>query len=338
MSGNGDRDSLNITLGVEEELFLVDPDTLDLLADPDKGIFEVCRKNRGPHKVVPEFLRSQVEINTRVCRSVADVREALQETRRLVIQAAESHGVRAVAVSTHPFGAWDAQVVTRGERYASLAATYQQSLRQLLTGGMHIHAGFGDGDSRIRVMTAIRRHLPLLLALSGSSPFSSGRLTGFKSHRLNIFAGLPRTGIPSALGSRSEFDAIVANYRRMEFIFDGADLWWDIRPSAKYGTVEVRICNVCTRLDDAVAIVALYATLLRHFLRLDSEGRLPEEPPTEIIEANRWLAIRYGVFAFFGDPAKAGRIDIDEYARALVEDLRDGVAGSAGHHSRRCRG
>ena len=174
---SGMGDSLEIELGVEEEFFLVDPRTRDLLPDPDRGIFEACQEESGPHKVVAEFLRSQIETTTRVCGSVAEIRTALDETRRLVLDAAARHGAAVLAASTHPFAAWDRQVVTAGQRYEQFAMTYQQAVRELLVGGMHVHAGFGDPDSRVRVMTALRRHLPLLHALSASSPFSSGRET-----------------------------------------------------------------------------------------------------------------------------------------------------------------
>ena len=312
-----------ITLGIEEEFFLVDPETRDLLSDPDRRIFETCERNRGPHNAVPEFLRSQIETGTKVCRSVAEAREALGETRRLVVEAAAGHGAAVMAASTHPFAAWRAQMVTPRERYERFAVTFQESLRRLVIGGMHIHAGFGDPDSRIRVMTALRRHLPLLHALSTSSPFNGGRETGFKSYRLTIMGAIPRTSVPGPLSSRVDYVRLVEAYQRMKFIESGSELWWDIRPSTTYPTVEMRICDTCPRLDDAVSIAALYACLVRRLARLDREGRLLPEPPTEIIAENRWLAQRYGVLAFLGDEEGAGRVDIEDHAAALVEQLGD---------------
>ena len=315
---------LAITLGVEEEFFLVDPDSRDLVADPDEGIFEACERSGGPHKVVHEFLRSQIETNTRVCGSVADVREALSETRQLVVEAAEAHGARVMAASTHPFASWREQAPTPGERYRRFASTYQESVRRALVGGMHIHAGFGDEDSRIRVMTALRRYLPFLHALSASSPFNGGHETGFKSFRLTVMGALPRTGLPSPLHSRAEYERLVAEYLRMDYIGDARELWWDIRPASAFPTIELRICDVCTHLEDAVSIAALYASLIRWLLRHDRDGALPPEPHTELIFQDRWIAQRYGVLAFFGDRASgSGRIDIDDYAAALVETLAD---------------
>ena len=310
-----------ITLGVEEEFFLVDPGSRDLLASPDEAIFDACEAAAGPHKVVREFLRSQIETNTRVCRSVAELRQALVETRRLVVDAAAANGAAVMAAATHPFAHWHAQAPTARERYARFAVTYQESVRRFLVGGMHIHAGFGDEDSRIRVMTALRGHLPLLLALSTSSPFNAGRETGFKSYRLNLIGALPRTNLPPPLRSRAEYDALVERYRALDFIDDGSELWWDIRPSARYPTIELRICDVCTSMEDALGIAALYSCLIRSLLRQDAAGGLPPEPPTELIAENRWLASRYGVLAFFGDTAGGGRVDIDDYAGHLVDSL-----------------
>lgn len=347
---NGPAD-LRISLGAEEEFFLVDPDTRDILTEPSPEIFAECERRIGPHKVTTEFLRSQIETNTRVCGSVAELADAMRETRRVVVKAAARHGAAVMAASTHPFAAWTDQLVTPRERYRDFAIVYQESLRRFLVGGMHIHAGFGDGDSRIRVMTAIRRYMPLLHALSASSPFNQGRVTGFKSFRLNLVGALPRTGLPGALWSRAEYDELVESYRRLDFIQNGSELWWDIRPSHSYPTIELRICDVCTRLADAVSIAALYACLTRFLLRLDRDGKLPPEPPTEIIAENRWIAQRYGVLAFLGDIrgrgeageeagndggeargdgdgniSARGRIDVSDHAARLVEELAEDAA------------
>ena len=313
---------LAITLGVEEELFLVDPDSRDLLTDPDVGIFETCERTCGPHKVVREFLRSQIEINTRVCGSVSELREALRETRQIVIEAAGQYGALPMAASTHPFASWQTQAITPKERYKRFAVTFQEGVRQFVTSGMHIHAGFGDADTRIRVMTALRRYLPLLHALSTSSPFNAGHETGFKSYRLSLIGGLPRTGMPGPLWSWEEYDRLLSGYQRMKFLNDGSELWWDIRPSHAYPTVELRICDVCTRIEDAVSIAALYACLIRWLWRQDREGRLPSEPLTELIAEDRWIAQRYGVFAFFGDRTSGtGRVDIADYLSEIVDAL-----------------
>jgi len=320
------RRDMEITFGVEEEFWLVDPDSRDIIADPDTGIFDWCEKNRGPHGFVHELLRSQIETNTRVCESVADLRGALKETRRIVAEAASRHGAAIMAASTHPFAAWESQMTTPKERYERLTTTLQESVRRLVVSGMHIHAGFGDADSRIRVMTAMRRYLPMLHALSTSSPFNAGRETGYKSYRLSIMAALPRTGLPGPLWSGAEFDQLVADYQRLKLITDGSELWWDIRPSVRFPTIELRICDLCPRVDDAMCIAALYASLIRRLSRLDRQGELPPEPLTEIIAENRWLAQRYGVLGFHGDTRAGGRKDIEDFTVELVEELTTDAA------------
>ena len=313
---------LDITLGVEEEFFLVNPETRNLESDPDPRVFEACERNRGPHTVSHEVLRTQIETSTKVCHSVAEACGAVRETRRFVIEAAARYGLAVLAASTHPFAEWKAQLIPPRERYERFAVTFPESVRRQIVGGMHIHAGFGDPDSRVRVMTAMRQYLPLFHALSTSSPFHGGRETGFKSHRLSIMGVLPRTSLPRPLNSWAEYEDLLAAYQRMKFIRSGSELWWDIRPSQHFPTVEIRICDICPRLDDMGGIVALYAALIRRLLRLDSAGQLPEDPPTEIIAENRWLAQRYGVLAFLGDVyGGEGKVDIEDYAARLVEEV-----------------
>ena len=323
MSQNGTDSELTVTLGIEEEFFLTDPETRDLLHDPDPRIFEAGAASAGPHGVVQEFLRTQIETNTEVCGSVTDLREALKATRRLVVGAARKYGAEVMAASTHPFAAWESQLPTANQRYEDFAVIFQETVRRLVVNGMHVHAGFGDADSRIRVMTALRRYLPLLNALSGSSPFNDGRETGFKCGRLNLFEAMPRTSLPGPLYSRADFDALIAEYQRLAFIGDGGEIWWDIRPSHKYPTVELRICDVCPRMEDALCIAAIYASLIRMLLRQYHANELPVEPPTEIIVENKWLAQRYGMLAFLGDTRRGGRIDIAEEIEALVEKLAE---------------
>ena len=320
-------EDIPITLGIEEELFLVDPHTYDILTDPSSEIFEECQRTAGPHKVVREFMRSQIETNTKVCSSISELRDAVYEARQIVINATRKFDVAPVAVSTHPIASWREQAPTPLERYERFAVTFQDGVRRFLVGGMHIHAGFGDEDSRIRVMTALRRFLPLLHALSTSSPFSEGRETGFKSYRLSVVGGLPRTGIPRPFYSKSEFEKLVDDYKLKNFIDDGSELWWDIRPSASYPTIELRICDVCTRVEESIAIAALYACLIRWLSRLDSRGELPPEPLLELIAEDRWIAQRYGVFAFFGDTSgNAGRVDIQDFLAELTTELAEDAA------------
>ncbi|MCY4482282.1 MAG: carboxylate-amine ligase [Spirochaetaceae bacterium] len=319
-------DKFGVTFGLEEEFFLVDPDSRDLIADPDPALFDACERDSGAHKVVHELLRTQIETNTRVCTSVADLRQAQIETRSLVINTAAQFGAAVIASSTHPFAHWQAQAVTPKERYDRFAVTFQEVVRRYLVGGMHIHAGFGDAESRIRVMTALRRYLPIMHALSTSSPFNGGRETGFKSFRLTVIASMPRTNLPQPFRTRAEYDRLVSDYQSMDFIGDGTELWWDIRPAVRFPTIEVRICDICPRMEDTLSLAALYACLIRRLLRKDAEEGLPPEPPTELIAENRWHASRYGSLAFLGDFGAGGRTDIQELVAELVEDLAEDAA------------
>ena len=313
-----------ITLGVEEELFLVNPQSGDLLVDPDVEIFEACSQASGPHKVVRECFRCQIETNTRVCHSVAEVRTALQDTRKIVIDAAERYGAQVMAASIHPFATWEAQKVSPNERYQRFLDNLQENIRHYIISGMHIHAGFGDPNTRIVVMTALRRYLPLLHALSTSSPFHNSRDTGLKSYRLTLVDALPRSGMPNPLYSRADYDLMMAEYQRMSFIRDGSELWWDLRPSHAFPTIELRICDVCTRIEDGVSIVALYTCLIRWLMRQAHMGTLPAEPFTEIIEENRWMAQRYGVSASFAHQGeRMGCLPLLEQLQAqLADDAR----------------
>ena len=314
---------MNLTLGIEEELMVVDADTGDAVADPDPAIFETCVRNRGPHQVVNELLRSQIETGTRVCTSIAQLRASLYETRSIVIDGARRHGTAVIASSTHPFARWQEQRVTARRRYEEAEIAYQQGVRRFFVGGMHIHAGFGTPDLRIKVMTAIRPYLPLLLALSSSSPFYSGQLTGLKSYRQSVIATLPRTGMPGPIHSGADYEAVIRRYRQVGAIRDPGEIRWDIRPSASYPTLELRICDICPRVEDAIAIAALYGCLIRHLARR-IEAHMPPPPTSEeSIEHSRWLAQRYGTLAFLpaGDPPRL--VDIEDSSRELVGQLEE---------------
>ena len=312
---------MDITLGVEEELMVVDPTTRDVIADPDPDIIERAGERAAPHRVVNEFLRSQIETNSKVCRSVAEIMLSLRETRTAVIEAAYSHGARVIASSTHPWARWEAQQVTDKARYRRAAAEYQDTVRQFFIGGMHVHAGFGTPDLRIAVMDALLEYLPLMLALSTSSPFHAGRLTGLKSYRQTAVGALPRTGLPPTIGAAAEYTRIVETYREMKAIEDGSEIRWDVRPSASYPTIELRICDICPRIEDAVAIVALYACLVRHIAGEIEEGRRRPGPPREFIEESRWIAQRYGTFAFLPEPGRDEARTVAEIAADLVSEL-----------------
>ena len=312
---------MEITLGIEEELMIVDAQTGDVVSDPDPALFERARARAAPHRVVSELLRSQIETNSKVCASVAEIGQSLRETRAAVIDAARAHGARVIASSTHPWARWESQQVTEKPRYRSVTADFQDTARRFFVGGMHIHAGFGDADLRIQVMDALLPYLPLVLALSASSPFHAGRLTGLKSYRQTAIGALPRTGLTPVMRGEPEFERIVRTYREIGAIADASELRWDIRPSASYPTIELRICDICPRIEDAVAIAALYACLIRELAEAIRAGTRPAMPAREVIEESRWLAQRYGTFAFLPTHGLPEAPSVVEVATELVSRL-----------------
>lgn len=282
------------TLGVEEEYLIVRPETRAAAANPSPHFFKACKAALGD-RVTPEFLRCQIEIVTGVCQTVADVREQVAEMRGKLAQIANDHDLALMAASTHPFTPWTRQKPTKGERYIQLDADLQGAIRRMMICGMHVHIGLLDPNTRIDVMNQMRYFLPHMLALSTSSPFWEGKPMGMKSYRLSVFDGMPRTGIPEELGSYSDFERLVGVAVNAGVIEDASKIWWDIRPSVNFPTVEMRICDVCTRIDDGMTIAAIYQSLARHIVRLKKKNMKWRVYPAFLIEENRWLAQRFGV-------------------------------------------
>jgi len=283
----------SFTIGVEEEYLLVDPQSRDLAADPPRELMEACEA-RLSGRVAPEFLRAQLEVGTRVCRSMAELRDDLTELRATVAGIAAEHGLALIAASTHPFANWTRQRHTAKERYDMLARDLRAVADRLLICGMHVHVGIEDEDMRIDLMNQVKYFLPHLLALSTSSPFWQGVDTGLKSYRLTVFDALPRTGVPERFESFGEYERLVQRLIDAGLIEDGTKIWWDIRPSARFPTLEMRMTDVCTRLDDAVTIAALYLCLLSMLWRLRRMNQRWRIYPLLCIEENRWRAQRYG--------------------------------------------
>ena len=312
---------MKITMGIEEELMIIDRTTGEVITDPNPDIFEQAKEAAKPHRIVNEFMRSQIETNSKICGSVEELDTSLRETRRAVIGAAAKHDATVIASSTHPWARWEDQQVTQSNRYRRTEAELQDTVRQFFIGGMHVHAGFGTPEIRIQVMNAILRYLPLLLALSTSSPFHAGRLTGLKSYRQSTIGALPRTGLPPAMENREGFDEIVRTYQKIGAIEDASELRWDIRPSAHYPTIELRICDICPKVEDAVAIAALYACLIEEAANDIEKGRTPENAKREVLCEGRWRAQRYGTGALLPNGNAYESNTVGEITEALVERL-----------------
>lgn len=313
----------SFTFGIEEEYHLVDCATRDLAAAPQE-LMDDCLADLGA-QVSPEFLKSQIEIGTPVCGSFRDVRQHLAHLRGTIGNIAARHGLAPIAASTHPFAQFRDQSHTEKERYQTLAQDLQVVGRRLVICGMHVHAGIEDNELRIDLMNQIRYFLPHLLVLSTSSPFWQGHNTGLKSYRLSIMDELPRTGMPGRFSGWDEYQQTVGVLVKGGVIEDATKIWWDLRPSHRFPTLEVRISDVCTRLDDAVAIAALFVCLCRMLYRLRRANQSWRSYPVFLIEENRWRAQRYGVQGSLFDLGKGTLVPF----RDLLGEIQELTAEDA---------
>ncbi len=299
------------TIGVEEEYLLVDKETRALVIDPPATLMAEAEEKCGS-QVTSELLRSQIEIGSKVCNGVQEVREDLAFLRSNIIEVADRHGLAPIAASTHPFSSWTEQKHTQKERYYDLTHEMQAAARRLVIGGMHVHVGIDDDELRIDLMNQLSYFLPHLLALSCSSPFWNGRDTGLKSYRLTIFDALPRTGLPERFASWAEYQRHINILMSAGLIEDSTKIWWDLRPSAKFPTIETRIMDVCTRLDDTIALVSLLVCILRMLYRLRRRNQRWRIYTPMLIRENRWRAMRYSFDEGMIDLAKGNIVPFEE--------------------------
>ncbi len=304
------------SLGIEEEYLLVNRQTRDLERDPPKALMKECQQ-RMKGRVSPEFMRCQIEVGTPVCKDIGAARQELASLRRNVAEMAEQHGLTIIAASTHPFAAWQPQKHTLRKRYEELAKDMGVPLRRLLICANHIHVGIDDDNLRIDLMNQMRYFLPHLLALSTSSPFWQGQNTKLKSYRLAVFDEMPRTGMPEEYSSYGEYQKHLDALVQTKVIEDGTKIWWDIRPSARFPTLEMRICDISTTLEDGLCIAALYQCLLRMLWRLKRMNVTWRRYKVLLINENRWRAMRHGF--------DKGLIDFGRGAMVPYEDLLDEI-------------
>lgn len=311
------------TIGIEEEYLLVDPRTRALAGDTkiQEAVIERVQEyvDESVGFATPEFLKAQVEVGTAVCGSVKDARDKLVLLRTAVHRAANEHGLAPVAASTHPTANWQQLQHTDKERYNILADDLRAVAERLVICGTHVHVGIPDDALRIDLLNQVAYFLPHLLVLSTSSPFWRGRNTGLKSYRIAVFDELPRTGLPEHFESWAEYERHLQVLINAGVIDDGSKLWWDIRPHCKFPTLEMRIADICTRIDDGIAIAAIYACLLSMLQRLRRSNQRWRTYANMLINENRWRAQRYGYDKGLID---FGRGEIVDYAD-LLEELID---------------
>jgi carboxylate-amine ligase len=306
----------SFTFGIEEEYFLVSLSTCALASEPPRQMLEECGAELG-QQFSTEYQRSQVEVVTKVRTSASAARAELAHLRNTVAAIASRYGLAPIAASTHPFTPWSTQRHANKQRYNAIAHDLRGVGRRMVISGMHVHVGIDDDEQRIAVMNEMRGFLPLLLALSTSSPFWQGENTGLKSYRTAINDATPRKGIPERFASWSDYCTTIGTLVRSGVIEDATKIWWDLRPSARFPTLELRITDICPLIDDALCITALFRCLCRCLHRRNGEGRRLPNDPLVLLNENRWRAQRYGLQHGFVDGRRAAIIT----SAALVDDL-----------------
>lgn len=316
---------LSTTFGIEEEYFLVHPTSRQIVKRVPHRLIERCRRRFGD-VVCPELLQSQVEIASPVFEHADQARIRMLELRRGVAEVAESMGYRLVAAGTHPLTSWQRQQPTEQPRYTRLIDDFQIIGRRNVMCGLHVHAAVPNGVDRVALMNRLMPWLPLLLALSTSSPFWERQRTGLLSYRQAAYDEWPRTGIPDFFADEAEYARFAALLVEQGAIGDASFLWWAIRPSLAYPTLELRICDSCTRLDDALAIAALFRCLVRAHLRQPELGARRSALTRRVIEENRWRAKRWGIEASFideqGEAAQPFPVMLERLRALVGEDAR----------------
>lgn len=310
-------DMPKLTLGIEEEYLLVDLDSRDLVREVPEGLMAECEAVISG-QVSPEFLQCQIEIGTRVCNTLQGARTELVHLRSCISKIAKKHNLAPIAASTHPFADWSDQKLSDKARYHSLANDLQSVSHRMLICGMHVHVGIKDPELRIDVANQMPYFLPHFLALSCSSPFWAGRDTGLASYRLTIFDNLPRTGLPPVFASWGEYERTIATLIDNKLVEDATKIWWDLRPSHRYPTLEMRICDVPTKLDDTIAIAALYVCMVRLLIRLRRDNLSWRRYERFLINENRWRAQRYGMSNGLIDFGQDRVVDYGELLDELI--------------------
>jgi len=316
------RQHPSFTFGIEEEYFIVGARTYALVDEPPRKMLDECRAVLGEH-FSAEYQRSQIEIATKICMSMPQAREDLTRLRAVVATIASHYGLAPIAASTHPFTPWCTQRHTDRKRYNTIAHDLKGLGRRMVIGGMHVHVGIDDDEQRISIMNEIRGFLPLLLALSTSSPFWQGENTGLKSYRTAINDATPRKGIPERFASWSDYCAMLGTLVRSGVIEDATKIWWDLRPSARFPTLELRITDVCPLIDDALCIAALFRCLCRCVQRHTREGSHLPNYPLLLLNENRWRAQRYGLEHGFIDLRHEEIVTSDVLIDELLDLIRE---------------
>jgi len=310
------------TLGVEEEYMLLDPETFDLVQHVDT-VLTAAQDGEFDDRVGPELMQSVLEISTPVCKTTADVDRELRRLRSHVTQAAATHNLRVGSAGTHPFSLFERQRITARDRYRNLVDQLQYVARRELIFGCHIHVAVDDADKAINVISALLVHLSELLALSASSPFWRGEPTGLSSSRQMVFAAFPRSGPPPRFTDYEDYAEVVGQLEKTGCIADYTHIWWDVRPHPRFGTIEVRVMDAITRVEETVAITAYVQGLVKHYSELYDAGKELPSYHRILVTENKWLGARYGLEAPVMDlvTGRRNRVPIAQLIRRSLRDI-----------------
>jgi len=317
----------SLTLGIEEEYQVVNPETGELTS----FITEILDGDSETRELIqPELHQACVETASRVCQTVQDAREEVLRMRRLVRSKVEEKGLRMVAAGTHPLSVWTDQEITPLERYIGLREDLQQVAERNLIFGMHVHVGIEDRELLIDTMNVSRYFLPHLLALSTSSPFWEGRKTGLHSYRTINWRNFPRTGIPMSFGSWGEYEYFIETMVKSNTIQDSSKIWWDVRPNHNYPTLEFRVCDMCTRVEEVVCIAAIFQAIVAKLWKLRRDNLTFRLYPEVLMAENKWRAARYGLAGNMIDFGKQTEHPAKQLIAEMIEWFCDDVVDDLG--------
>jgi carboxylate-amine ligase len=310
------------TLGVEEEYMLLDPESFDLVQHIDTVLASIAG-HELEERVKPELMQSVLEIATPVCRTAADVDRELRKLREYVTSVAQDENLRVGSAGTHPFSHFERQRITARDRYRALVDQLQYVARRELIFGLHIHVAVDDPDKAIQVVNGLLVELPALLALSANSPFWRGEATGLSSTRQMVFAAFPRSGPPPRFRDYTDYAEVVGQLEKTGCIADYTHIWWDIRPHPRLGTVEVRVCDAVSRVEDAVALAAYCQALVKLYSERHDRGEEIRSYHRILTSENKWLAARYGLEAPLMDleTGRRNRVPVAQLVRRRLRDL-----------------
>lgn len=314
--------AFDYSFGIEEEFFLASPTTGRLAGRVPRKLMTAAKKRLGD-TVTSELLQSQIEIASPIFHSIDEAAQSLAHIRRELAEVIEANGLRLIAASTHPLGAWREQAATEKPRYDQLMSDFRIIGQRNLVCGMHVHVAIPDGVDRVALMNRIMPWLPIFLALSTSSPFWDCHVTGLLSYRQAVYDEWPRSGIPDFFQDEADYDHFVAVMTKVGAVKDASYLWWAIRPALKYPTLEMRIADVCTRVEDGVAIAALFRALVATLIDRPDLGAARTTHTRRLIDENRWRAKRDGTSARVIDEGQRKDSALSEVLPRLLETVNE---------------